>query len=390
MKVKNDISQLFITTKANQNYLNVCAPMVRYSKVQFRTLVRNYDTDLTFTPMILADSFCQNAKARSNEFTTTVNDSPLIVQFAANDINDFLDASKLVYAYADGVDLNCGCPQRWAMKDGYGCALLSKPEVIHELVKSIKNSLPTNFSVSVKIRILDELKKTISLCQQLENCGVTFLTVHGRTPVQKSSEDIDVHALRIVCDSVTVPVIVNGGIKTLFDADNLYDQTNCNGVMAASGLLVNPALFSGAKTTPVSCVKLWMDIKNKYKDKITFQCYHHHLVFMLEKVLSRQQKQVFNNLSTFESVDQFLITNLLPLCDWDLPVKYDIGDFIECQYSDEITLKHSSKCRTCGKSICYCICSKYDYDTSSGSYFNSYVQSNDHLDYMDSNMFNET
>ncbi|KPI97891.1 tRNA-dihydrouridine synthase 4-like [Papilio xuthus] len=203
MKVRNDISQLFTIAKANQNYLNVCAPMVRYSKVQFRTLVRSYDTDLTFTPMILADSFCQNAKARSNEFTTTVNDSPLIVQFAANDVNDFVDASKLVYPYADGVDLNCGCPQRWAMKDGYGCALLSKPEVIHELVK-----------------------------------------VHGRTPIQKSSENIDVHALRTVCESVTVPVIVNGGIKTLSDADYLYDQTNCNGVMAASGLLVNPALFN--------------------------------------------------------------------------------------------------------------------------------------------------
>ncbi|XP_013141061.1 PREDICTED: uncharacterized tRNA-dihydrouridine synthase-like protein C45G9.2 [Papilio polytes] len=349
-----------------------------------------YDTDLTFTPMILADSFCQNAKARSNEFTTTVNDTPLIVQFAANNINDFVDASKLVFPYADGVDLNCGCPQRWAMKDGYGCSLLSKPEVIHELVKGVKNSLPANFSVSVKIRILDDLKKTITLCQQLENCGVTFLTVHGRTPAQKSSENIDIHALRTVCDSLTIPVVVNGGIKTLSDADDLYDQTNCNGVMAASGLLVNPALFSGAKTTPDSCVKLWMDIKNKYKDRITFQCYHHHLVFMLEKVLTRKQKQVFNNLSTFESVDQFLMCTLFPLCDWNIPVESSISEFIDCEYADEITMKHSSKCRTCGKSICYCICSNYDYNTSSGSYFNSYVQSIDHLDYMDSSMFNET
>ncbi|XP_028162460.1 tRNA-dihydrouridine(20a/20b) synthase [NAD(P)+]-like [Ostrinia furnacalis] len=127
MKLKKNIVELFDEAKTNNSYVKICAPMVRYSKVQFRTLVKNYGTELTFTPMILADSFCQNSKARTNEFSTTTSDSPLIVQFAANNALDFADASKLIYPYADGVDLNCGCPQKWAMKDGYGCALLSKP-----------------------------------------------------------------------------------------------------------------------------------------------------------------------------------------------------------------------------------------------------------------------
>ncbi|XP_021201008.3 tRNA-dihydrouridine(20a/20b) synthase [NAD(P)+]-like [Helicoverpa armigera] len=390
MKNKLNIIDLFDEARGNQSYLKVCAPMVRYSKVQFRTLVKNYGVDLCFSPMILADSFCQNSKARHNEFATTVSDSPLIVQFAANNRDDFVDASKLVYEYADGVDLNCGCPQKWAMKDGYGCALLSKPEVIHDLVRGIRNSLPNSFSVSVKIRILKELNRTIEMCQQLEKCGVSFLTVHGRTPTQKSGDKVNAAALRDVVDSVKIPIIANGGIKTLDDADNLYEQVKCSGIMAASGLLTNPALFSGATKTPLSCVKMWMDMKDKESDKITFQCYHHHLVFMLEKVLNKQEKQVFNHLKSFESVDVFLQEYLLNSVNDNIEFKYNLDEFINCEFADEITLKHSTKCRGCGKSMTYCICNKYDSNITDGNYFVSCVKDSESVDYMDLNIFDET
>ncbi|PZC85419.1 hypothetical protein B5X24_HaOG201915 [Helicoverpa armigera] len=390
MKNKLNIIDLFDEARGNQSYVKVCAPMVRYSKVQFRTLVKNYGVDLCFSPMILADSFCQNSKARYNEFATTVSDSPLIVQFAANNRDDFVDASKLVYEYADGVDLNCGCPQKWAMKDGYGCALLSKPEVIHDLVRGIRNSLPNSFSVSVKIRILKELNRTIEMCQQLEKCGVSFLTVHGRTPIQKSGDKVNAAALRDVVDSVKIPIIANGGIKTLDDADNLHEQVKCSGIMAASGLLTNPALFSGATRTPLSCVKMWMDMKDKESDKITFQCYHHHLVFMLEKVLTKQEKQVFNHLKSFESVDMFLQEYLLNSVNDNIEFKYNLDEFINCEFADEITLKHSTKCRGCGKSMTYCICNKYDSNITDGNYFVSCVKDSESVDYMDLNIFDET
>lgn len=339
--------------------------------------------------MILADSFCQNEKARSSEFSTTTNDTPLIVQFAANNRDDFIDASKLVFPYADGIDLNCGCPQRWAMKDGYGCALLSKPEIIHDLVKGIRNNLPHDFSVSVKIRILKEIKKTVDLCQQLEKCGVTFLTIHGRTPSQKSGDKIDTEALKTAIDSVSIPVIANGGIKSLNDADQLYQDVNCSGVMAASSMLSNPGLFSGANRTPFSCVRKWMDLKNEAKERITFQCYHHHLVFMLDKLLTKQQKNDFNTLCTFDSVDEYVQKYVLGDYVNDVAFVHDLGEFVTCDFPQEITLKHASKCRRCSKSIGYCICCKYDSNATDGSFFTSYLRENDSSDYMDSNLFNE-
>ncbi|XP_078737998.1 tRNA-dihydrouridine(20a/20b) synthase [NAD(P)+]-like, partial [Lampetra fluviatilis] len=133
--------------------VRVSAPMVRYSKLAFRSLVRRYGCDLCFTPMILADAFARSLRARDSEFTTNAADRPLIVQFAANDPYDLAAASLAVTPYADGVDLNCGCPQRWAVSEGYGACLLDKPELVRDMVRQVRAQIPDpNFSVSIKIR----------------------------------------------------------------------------------------------------------------------------------------------------------------------------------------------------------------------------------------------
>ena len=75
---------------ADENVVRICAPMVRYSKLPFRMLVRLYDCDVAYTPMIMADSFSSSLNARDNEFTTNSEDRPLIVQFASSNVHDFV------------------------------------------------------------------------------------------------------------------------------------------------------------------------------------------------------------------------------------------------------------------------------------------------------------
>lgn len=178
--------------------------------------------------MIMADSFIKSEKARINEFTTSSNDSPVIVQFAANNTFDFSEAAKLVFPFSDGVDLNCGCPQRWAMKIGIGAQLLSEPETIRDIVLNVKNQISCNYSVSVKLRLLNDIKSTVDLCKKLEKTGVTFLTIHGRTKEQRS-EPVNIAAIKDIVDSVQIPIIANGDVKTLQDAQLLQQLTGCQG-----------------------------------------------------------------------------------------------------------------------------------------------------------------
>ncbi|MEE6481264.1 hypothetical protein FKM82_012807 [Ascaphus truei] len=133
--------------------VKICAPMVRYSKLAFRALVRKYGCDLCYTPMIVAADFVKSVKARDSEFTTNQGDQPLIVQFAAKEAQVLADAALLVCPFANGIDLNCGCPQRWAMAEGIGACLINRPELVSDMVRQIRNQVNNpRFSVSIKIR----------------------------------------------------------------------------------------------------------------------------------------------------------------------------------------------------------------------------------------------
>ncbi|XP_037092084.1 tRNA-dihydrouridine(20a/20b) synthase [NAD(P)+]-like isoform X2 [Pollicipes pollicipes] len=282
----------------------VCAPMVRYSKLAFRNLVRLYGCDIAFTPMIMSDSFVRSEKARDNEFTTNTADHPLIVQFAANNPSDFANASELVSRWCQGVDLNCGCPQRWAQQEGIGACLIHKPQLVYDIVRQTRNRIPDNdFTVSVKIRVHKDVRETVELCRRAEAAGVAFVTVHGRT-AQQRREPVQLDAIRQVADALRVPVLANGDIRSREDALATADATGVNGVMAAQGLLNNPALFSGAPSTPPSCVRDWVRLATDAGTP--FACFHHHLIYMLERLMPRVLRRSFNVLPSHAAVLQFL------------------------------------------------------------------------------------
>lgn len=205
---------------------NICAPMVRYSKQAFRLLIRKYNCDIAYTPMIISNSYVQSKLCRDNEFEPHQNDQPLIAQFAASNSKDFADAAEIIYPHVDGVDLNCGCPQRWAMAEGYGAKLITQPELIEDIVKSTRNRLPSleNFSVSIKIRIHEDSSKTIDMCRQMEACGVSFIAVHGRTAKERNQK-VHYDVIKLIKDSLQIPVVANGGIKHPKDIHNVQKLT---------------------------------------------------------------------------------------------------------------------------------------------------------------------
>ena len=149
----NKILELF----ESKEVVRMCSPMVRYSKLPFRKLVRKYGCHIACTPMIVSDSFIRSQKARDVEFTTDSTDRPLVAQFAANNVEDFSQAAQLVAPYVDGIDLNCGCPQRWALQDHYGAYLITQPQLVCEMIRGAKGSC-NDTPVSIKIRIHNDIR----------------------------------------------------------------------------------------------------------------------------------------------------------------------------------------------------------------------------------------
>ncbi|KAJ1665886.1 tRNA dihydrouridine synthase [Coemansia sp. RSA 1813] len=278
--------------------LNVCAPMVRYSKGAFREILRDYNVDIAYTPMILADVFKSSEHAR-RDFTTNDTDCPVVVQFAAHDPVDLAHAAQIVAPFADGIDLNCGCPQKWAYKERIGAYLSDRPELVQDMVRTVKAAIDMPCSIKIRKHPTD-VRKTVELAKRAEMMGVDWIAVHGRTRHQKSSEPLDYNVIRLVKESVRVPVIANGSIFSLKDAETMYEQTGVSGVMAARGLLQNPAFFAGYEFTPLECVERYVNRALAYGTP-TF-ILHHHIMYMMESLMSNVERKTFNCLSSTPAI----------------------------------------------------------------------------------------
>lgn len=274
--------------------------------------------------MILAESFWRSEKCRQNEFTISPEDSPLIAQFASNNTEDLVRSAEMVAPYVDGVDINCGCPQEWAIKKGMGCGLLRSPHKMEDFVKTLKRNLPADVSISTKIRVLDSPERTVELARRMEKCGVDFISIHGRTIKQKSSGPVDWDQIRLVKESFNVPVVGNGGITTLDEANECQERGKCDGIMVANALLLNPTFFSGSPVTTRDCIEHWM----KTAKGIKWQLFQHHLSFMTEQLIDNKTRVRLNDHKRNEDI--FSVINEEFDLNLDFHKEYDLLRRLSC------------------------------------------------------------
>lgn len=272
--------------------------MVRYSKLPFRLLARDYQTDVTYTPMILAHEFTRSHIARDSDFTTHPlereptsdgREHVLIAQFASSGLNDFARASELIAPWVDGVNLNCGCPQSWAIKEGIGCSLMDHPETVAKMVKAARERLSPEKSVSVKIRISKDLEQTKRWIDVVQAANVDYITIHGRTKNQRSSTPPNYEAIRVLKEYASVPIVANGDAYSLADVNDIASRTDADGVMAARGVLENPAMFAGFDVTPVECVQKFLSYA--IRCPIPFPLVLHHFSEMTGRMESMNKAE---------------------------------------------------------------------------------------------------
>lgn len=281
----------------------IAGPMVRYSKLPFRELVRHFNTDIVYTPMILAREFVRNEIARVSDFSTNDGDKPVIVQVGVNNVDDLLKFVDMIHPYVDGIGLNCGCPIREQVREGIGAALMSEPELVSSMVKAVKDKYGDKVCIETKIRIHKDLDETVRFVKMVEAAGVDYITVHGRTKTTRSSQPADWDAIKLVKDTVSVPVVANGDCFSIEDAEKIAELTGVDGIMAVRGILANPALFAGYNATPWAAVELFWDLASSYG--LPFRVTQHHLSQMMDKMIPRRHLK-----------EMCELTNLVDMIDW--------------------------------------------------------------------------
>ncbi|ODV84315.1 hypothetical protein CANARDRAFT_29196 [[Candida] arabinofermentans NRRL YB-2248] len=304
----------------------IAGPMVRYSKLPFRELVRDYNADIVYSPMILAREFVRNRNARMSDFSTNEKDKCLILQIGSNNVVDLMRMVEMVRPYVDGIGLNCGCPIKEQVREGIGAALMSNKELVSDMVRAVKEKYGDSITIETKIRVHNDINETIEFVQCVEKAGVDFITVHGRTKTTRSSQPCDYDKIKIIKQSVNVPVIANGDCKSLDDAYKIQKLTGCDGVMAVRGILNNPAMFAGFKVTPWGCVEKFWNLSTSYG--LPFRLIQHHLSCMLDGLINKKLHIELNS-----------TTNLIELIEWfdfnfivKRPGELGFGESVAVQY----------------------------------------------------------
>lgn len=159
---------------------------------------------------------------------------------------------------------------------------MRKRELVASMVTASKSTLSSlgyedQKTVSVKIRIHRDLRETVDFVRAVEKAGVDFITIHGRTRSTRSSIPVDLSAIKLVAEHCTVPVLANGDVFSLNDAHRIASETGVDGVMAARGLLENPALFDG-KNARWEVVEMFLN--RVLKAPIPFKLVVHHITEM--------------------------------------------------------------------------------------------------------------
>ena len=218
------------------------APMAGYTDFSYRELALEMGYGLVFTELVSAKGLAYKSKGSDrllacNDYANTsaqiFGSEPYFMRKACE--GEYLRPFEVV-------DVNMGCPVPKVFKNGEGCALLKDikkaEEILKECVKSGK-------IITVKIRTgLKEGDDVASeFAKMAEQAGVKLVTIHGRVRENYYSGEPDYNAIYKAKKSVSIPVVANGGIFTVSDADKMMEETGADGVMIARGAFDNPFLI---------------------------------------------------------------------------------------------------------------------------------------------------
>ncbi|GAA6034437.1 hypothetical protein JCM8097_002724 [Rhodosporidiobolus ruineniae] len=236
----------------------IVAPMVDQSELAWRILSRVHGANLCYTPMFHAALFGTQPKYQAEMFDLSPDslegvapyDRPLVVQFCANDKDQWLAAAKKVEGKCDAVDLNLGCPQGIAKRGHYGAFLMEEWSLIRDMISHLHKNLST--PVIAKLRVFPSLTKTLQYAAHVYSSGAQLLAIHGRTREAKGQMAgfASWSKIKAVVDLISpkVPVLANGGVPGSEEVGPCLQETGAYGILSAEGNLYNPQLFNPANS----------------------------------------------------------------------------------------------------------------------------------------------
>lgn len=228
----------------------ILAPMEDITDPPFRLICREMGADAVFTEFIAADGLIRDVAKSVQKLDFSENERPLAIQLFGSSVEAMREAAIVAMeAKPDFIDINFGCPVRKIVNKGGGAALLQDIPLMLQITAEVVKAV--NIPVTVKTRLgWDEKSKIIvELAEQLQDTGISALTIHGRTRSQMYSGSADWTLIGEVKNNqrMHIPIIGNGDITGIESALKARDVYGVDGIMIGRAVVGNPWVFRDIK-----------------------------------------------------------------------------------------------------------------------------------------------
>lgn len=223
----------------------ILSPMDGYSDLPFRALCRELGSAMSYTEFINAVDILNGHPHVHEKYRFLESERPMVFQIFDNEPDRLVETARRLRQFnPDIIDINMGCSAKTVAGRGAGAGLLKTPLKIARIFHRLTRELDIPITGKIRLGWDDESRNYRLIARIIEQEGGALIAVHGRTKVQSYSGTADWDAIAEVRQTVKIPVIGNGDVKSAGDIERIKAHTGCTAVMIGRAAIGNPWIFS--------------------------------------------------------------------------------------------------------------------------------------------------
>lgn len=223
------------------------APMEDVTDIGFRLLCRRLGASMVYSEFVAADALVRMVNKSIEKLTVCEAERPVAIQIYGKDPIAVRDAAQIVVerAHPDVLDINFGCPVKRVAGKGAGAGLLQDVPRMLEITRAVVDAVSVPVTAKTRLGWDAEHKIIVPLAEQLQDCGIQALTIHGRTRAQMYTGEADWTLIGEVKRNprMHIPIIGNGDICSAEDAVRAFDRYGVDAIMVGRATFGRPWIF---------------------------------------------------------------------------------------------------------------------------------------------------
>ena len=226
------------------------APMEDVTDVSFRLLCKQFGADMVYTEFVSSDALIRHISKTKEKLNVSDEERPVAIQIYGREVDAMVEAARICEeAKPEIIDINFGCPVKKIAGKGAGAGMLRNIPLMLEITREVVKAVKIPVTVKTRLGWDNDNRIIVGLAEQLQDCGIATLSIHGRTRSQMYTGEADWTLIGEVRNNprMNIPIIGNGDITSPERCKDYFDKYGVDGVMIGRGSIGRPWIFREIK-----------------------------------------------------------------------------------------------------------------------------------------------